>query len=114
MAAVNTEVKRVYSPSGVTTVYGTFTTAGGTSSGYIVPGYDANTGDSLLTEGSLNVCRGIRKILSCVLVNTANSNAYKAVIAYDATPDADKVTVTCTANDTFTYVLTGIDQGQNV
>lgn len=123
MAAKNTELAINYiaspggsasSAGGLTKVYGTATTSGGSTSVIIIPGYDANTGDSLITEGSLNKARGIRKIVGWSVSNNANSNAFKVVKSYDSTAKADKLTITCAPNDTFDYSLEGYDQGQNV
>lgn len=122
MAAKNTEVSLYVLPcnggsSGtagqVTVVTGTATTTGGSTSVTIIPGYDANTGDSLLTQGSLNIARGIKKIVRYGFTNNANSNAFKVVKSNNTTADADQLVVTCTANDTFDYWLEGVDGGQN-
>ena len=122
MASVNTELAKVYTPAGggsgaaggITKVYGTVTLSGGTTTGLVIPGYLASAGDVLLTEGSLNACRGIKKILGYGFTNNTNSNAFKVVKTTDATADADLLTLTATANDSFNYWLEGIDQGQNV
>jgi hypothetical protein len=121
MASVNTELAIGTSPmtngqgsaNAVTRVYGTLTLSGGTTAGLIIPGYLASAGDVLLTQGSINSCRGIRKILGWGFTNNTNSNAFKVVKTNDATADADLLTVTATANDSFNYWLDGIDQGQN-
>lgn len=125
MAAKNTELSISVSPSNggatasgvnpgaVTRVYGTFATSGGSTTGVVIPGYDGNTGDSLIAVGSLNAARGIKTILGWGFTNNANSNAFKVVKTYDSTAKADKLTITCTANDTFNYWLDGVDGGQN-
>lgn len=105
MAATITETHVVktagYTPA-LIRVYGTFNTAGGTSSGVIKPGEnDTNVSGSI----------GCRTILSWGLVNNANSNAFKVVKSYDTTHDGDILTVTCTANDTFNFWVEGIDNG---
>lgn len=121
MASVNTELATVYissgggTPSGaagITKVYGTVTLSGGTTVGLVIPGYLASAGDVLLTQGSLNVARGIRKILGWGFTNHTSSAAFKVVKTNDATADADLLTLTATANDSFDYWLEGIDQGQ--
>ena len=115
MAAVNTETGYTYtsagggnanSPGGLTKVSGTFVTSGGTTTGVVCPGYQANGADVLLTP-----TRGIRTINNWGFTNNVSSGAFKVVKTYDATADADILTVTCTANDGFNYWLEGSDIG---
>lgn len=121
MASVNTEVAMgtismtngQNAANAITKVYGTITLSGGTTTGLLIPGYLASSGDVLLTQGGVNSCRGIRKILGWSFTNNTNSNAFKVVKTNDATADADLLTLTATANDSFNYVIEGIDQGQN-
>lgn len=122
MAAVNTEVSINVLPcnggssgtaNALTLVRGTLVTSGGATAATIIPGYDANTGDVLLSAGGLNLARGIKKIVAYGLTNNANSNAFKVVKSNNTTADADQLVLTCTANDTFDYWYLGVDGGQN-
>lgn len=105
MAATTTEtvfIRGGGSTPALCKLYGTFVTAGGTSSGTIKPG----SNDTNVTGSA-----SMRKILAWGLSNYANSNAVKVVKSYDATQDGDILTITCTANDTFDFWVEGVDNG---
>lgn len=108
MAAKNTETEFEGSTNTKSAkVSGTLVMSGGATSGIIIPGYDANSGDSLLTANGTNVARTIREPKTWGFTNNVSANPHRVVKTFDTTAQAWKLTVTCTANDAFDYWVEG-------
>lgn len=105
MASSVTETKYVDeagASGGRVKLYGSATTSGGGTSFVIQPGHN-----TVNISGSSGASTGLRKMYGWSITNNANSNAFKAVKTFDATNQADILTITCTANDTFDWMVDG-------
>ena len=77
---------------------------GGDSGGLVVPGAE-------LVGTSIDAASSLRKIIHVTAQSATDENAVEVSWAYNATYDADAITIDCTANETINIFVIGYDLG---